>query len=350
MSLTLESPAAPASGCSSAAAPLRVLCWVAGGPGIGMGHVLRTLELARTLEQAGLRLVGFLCNDDPSSRAAITAAGRAPWLERDEAVPVADVLLVDRPTGVDATVQAFRTARPGLRIAALDSFDMEGGHADLIINLINHHPTLRRPLSARVRYQEGPAYAIIRGEFVAARDQPRRFPAEAREVLVSFGGADPAHHTGRVLDALAEGALPGTSVRLVIGPAFTDAAGTAARAHALGVTVLERVTDLAPHFADADLAVSGGGTTMLELACVGTPALVLPQNAAEARFAASLAAQGAVRLGDTSAVRRDLQALIHDAAARRRLHAAARASVDGFGSRRIADLLLGTFTRTSPGP
>jgi len=350
MRLTLESPAAPASDCSSVAAPLRLLCWVAGGPGIGMGHVLRTLELARSLEKAGLRIAGFRCNEDPSSRAAIMAAGRALWPERDEAAPAADVLLVDRPTGVDATVQAFRAARPGLRIAALDSFDMEGGHADLIINLINHHPTLRCPQSARVRYQEGPAYAIVRGEFLAARDHPRSFPAQAREVLVSFGGADPADHTGRVLDALAEGALPGTSVRLVIGPAFTDAAGTAARARALGVTVLERVTDLAPYFAAADLAVSGGGTTMLELACVGTPTLVLPQNAAEARFAESLAARGAVRLGETSAVRRDLQALIDDADARRRLHAAARVSVDGFGSRRIADLLLDTFNHVSSCP
>lgn len=342
MSQTFAVPTVVAAGLPPPA-PLRALCWVAGGPRIGLGHVMRSLELARTLAQRGLSIVGFLCNDDAASRAAIRAAGYACWPDGDGAAPAADVLLVDRPAGVDAAVQAFVAGRPGLRLAALDDFDMEGGRAELVVNLINHHPTLRRPQSARVHYHEGPAYAIIRGEFVAARERPRRFPASAREVVVCFGGADPANHTGRVLDALAEHPLDGVTVRLVIGPAFKGAADTAARARSLGVTVLERVADLAPHFAAADLAVSGGGTTMLELACVGTPTLVLPQNAAEARFAASLAARGAVCLSEPSALPRDLPALIHDAAARRRLHAAARASVDGLGCRRIADLLVGTF-------
>jgi spore coat polysaccharide biosynthesis predicted glycosyltransferase SpsG len=241
-----------------------------------------------------------------------------------------------------------RALHPRLRIAALDSFDMEGSRADLIINLINHHPTLSRPLTPQVRYHEGAEYAIIRREFLAARNRARGIPLLAREVLVTFGGADPSNHTGLVLDALAQEPLKDVTVRIVVGPNFSRAGEVTARARALGFETLEKIDRLAPWFSRADLAVSGGGTTMLELACVGTPALVLPQNEAEARFASSLAGLGAVRLGQPAsgpaAVRRELDALINDQRARQLLNRCALEAVDGLGQQRIASLLLSTFT------
>lgn len=351
--LEIPPPAAPASPFRGNRA-LRVLCWVAGGPRIGMGHVRRSLELARTLTGAGLEIAGFICNDDPISLRALAVSGGQVWQEQDAAAAVAavDVLLVDRPEGGDRQIKRLRAEHPALHVAALDHFDMEDGAADLVINLFNHHPSLSRSLAAHVGYHEGLDYAIIRPSFLVVRDRPRCIPQRARQVIVSFGGADPRNHSALVLDALAEGAPPETTVRLVIGPSFSQAATVTARARTLGVEILEQVADLAPWFAEADLAVSGGGTTMLELACTGTPTLVLPQTEAEARFAASLAARGAVRLGrpveGSDGFRRDLIALINDQPARRRLNAAALATVDGRGRERIAGLLATTFTPSSP--
>jgi UDP-2,4-diacetamido-2,4,6-trideoxy-beta-L-altropyranose hydrolase len=349
MNPTLEIP------ISSAAMPsrrgmLRVLCWVAGGPRVGMGHVLRSLELARTLESAGLGIAGFVCNDDACSQLAITLAGRSVWKENDTELPLdeVDLLLVDRPSGPDERIMQARAAHPRLRIAALDCFDMEGSRADLLVNLINHHPTLVRPQASQVRYHEGAEYAIIRREFLAARIPARGIPSRVREVLVTFGGADPGNHTGLVLEALAQEPLKDTTVRIVVGPNFSRAGEVIARARALGLETLEKIDRLAPWFARADVAVSGGGTTMLELACTGTPTLVLPQNEAEARFASSLAGLGAVRLGrptvGATTVRRDLDALLNDQPARQRLSRCALEAVDGLGQQRIARLLLALFT------
>ncbi len=338
----------------SAGGRWRVLCWVAGGPQIGMGHVRRSVELARTLEGTGFEIVGFVCNDDPCSLLTLTLSGRPLWREKDESLPLAatDLLLVDRPAGADSRIKDLCRDHPALRIAALDSFDMESGAADLVINLINHHPVLTRPPAPHQRYHEGPEYAIIRREFVTARDRPRFIPLRAHQVLVTFGGADPRNHSSLLLEALAEGGLPETTVRLVVGPNFSHATEVIARARSLGVETLEQVADLAPSFAEADVAICGGGTTMLELACVGTPTLVLPQNEAENRFAASLAARGAVRLGrpdeGAEGLRRDLIALVNDQPARRRLNTTALTTVDGLGQRRIAELLLNSFTTATP--
>ena len=332
----------------------RVLFWVAAGPHIGMGHVFRCLGLARTFETVGLQVAGFLCNEDPCSVQMIRSAGYNLWREAEAAkAGRVDVVLVDRPAGVDHSIVALRMVYAGVLVVALDSFDMEACRADLVINLINHHPTLDRPCDSRVQYYEGVEYAIIRGEFVAVR-AIRDMPKKARQVVVCFGGSDPKNHTGLVLDALEQDSLPGVAVRIVIGPNFLHAGQTIARARALGFEPLERVSSLAPFFAAADLAISGGGTTMLELACTGTPTLILPQSQAETRFAESLARSSIVLVGKpdagTAELRRFIVDLIEDQPARVRMSTLGREAIDGLGRRRIAELLLANIHRFKQEP
>lgn len=348
MSTLAASPRLPARRASlEARSALRLAFWVAGGPQVGMGHVFRSLELARTLESHGIEIVGFACNDDTRSRDLIQQAGRTGWSETELPADQIDVILVDRPTGADKRVAAWQAAHAKIRLAALDDFQMEATPSDLVINLINHHPTRSRPVSPYVAYHEGPAYAIVRSEFLAARLRSRVIAPSAKELVITFGGADPANHSARVLEAVAAPAFSGLRVRLVIGPNFARAAALEAQARVQGVEVIRNAPNLAGLFSGADVAISGGGTTMLELACLGTPTLVIPQNRAEARFSASLAARGAVMAlpseVKTAQLRSTLAGLLEDPAARRRLHDTARRVVDGRGQERIADLLLTVF-------
>ncbi len=88
---------------------------------------------------------------------------------------------------------------------------------------------------------------------------------------------------------------------------------------------------------------------MLELASLGTPALIIPQNVPEARFSASIAARGAVRTlpseFDPAELRREVLELLDDPSARARLSAAALQTVDGRGQARIASLILEAYAR-----
>lgn len=338
------------AGTASASGSLRVLCCVAGGPRIGMGHVSRSLELARALEAAGVSIVGFACNDDERSRNAILAAGWAAWSDTGEDLPLreTDLLLVDRPEGWGERLVTWRSGPRKLAVVALDRCDMGAGEAELVINLINHRPAMKFPRSPYAGYFEGIEYAIIRPEFLAARSAERTVSPRASSVIVSFGGADPQNRTGLLLDAIALAPFPETTVRVVVGPNFSQAAEVKERARQLGVEAIEGSTRLAPWFAGADVALSGGGTTMLELACVGTPNLVLPQTEAEMKFAESLAARGAVRVlgADVSAraLRNEIEGFIGDRGARVRFSAAALAAVDGLGASRIAELIVARFT------
>ena len=326
----------------------RLLFKVMGGPVIGMGQVIRSVELARTLPGAGFEVAGFVCNDDACTRAIVAAIGHRVWNDTAEFSAALretnpDVLLLDHPGPHHPVCVEARTICPDLTLVALDCFEMEHADFDLIINLINHHPTLKAPLSTAVDYHEGPAFAIIRREFAAHRDQPRRPAGTTPKILVTFGGSDPMRHTLRVLEALAS-VMEKLQLTVVVGPNFPHRAEVHQRATAAGVTILENVSDMAALMLDADLAISGGGTTMLELATLGIPALIIPQNEPERRFSASIAARGAVRTRPLDIappeIRREVLALLDDPAACVRLSATGRQTVDGHGQARIADLIL----------
>jgi spore coat polysaccharide biosynthesis predicted glycosyltransferase SpsG len=331
----------------------RLLFKVMGGPIIGMGQVIRSVELARTLPDAGFEVAGFVCNDDACTRAIVAATGHRVWDDTTEFATALretqpDVLLLDHPGPHHPVCVEAHALVSDLTLVALDCFEMEHADFDLIINLINHHPTLRAPVSPEVDYHEGPDFAIIRREFAARRNERRR-PSGARpKILVTFGGSDPMRHTLRVLEALA-GDTGKLQLTVVVGPNFPHRRDVHHLASTLGAALLENVSDMAGLMLDADLAISGGGTTMLELATLGVPALIIPQNEAERRFSASIAARGAVRtlpldisLPD---LRRDVLALVDDPAARELLSATGRQTVDGEGQARIANLILQARTR-----
>jgi spore coat polysaccharide biosynthesis predicted glycosyltransferase SpsG len=328
--------------------PPRLLFKVMGGPIIGMGQVIRSVELARTLPGAGFEIVGFVCNDDACTREIVAATGLPVWNDTAEFGTALretnpDVLLLDHPGPHHPVCLEARAIRPDLTLVALDCFEMEHADFDLIINLINHHPTLRGPLSPEVEYHEGPAFAIIRREFAARRDEPRRPAGATPRILATFGGSDPMRHTLRVLEALS-GASEMLHLTVVVGPNFPHRAEVYQLAAVTGATVHENVRDIATLMLDADLAISGGGTTMLELATLGIPALIIPQNEPETRFSASIAARGAVRtlpldIAPTD-LRREVLALLDDPTARELLSKTGRQIVDGEGQARIADLIL----------
>lgn len=336
------------SSVSAAAPPPRLLFKVMGGPIIGMGQVIRSVELARTLPSAGFEIAGFVCNDDACTRAIVTATGLPVWNDTTEFAAAlresqADVLLLDHPGPHHPICVEARAIRPELTLVALDCFEMEHADFDLIINLINHHSTLKAPLSSEVDYHEGPAFAIIRREFATYRNQPHGSVGARPKILATFGGSDPMRHTLRVLEALS-GDADKLLLTIVIGPNFPHRAEVHRLATAMGAVVHENVRDIAALMLDADIAISGGGTTMLELATLGIPALIIPQNEPETRFSASIAARGAVRtlpldIAPTN-LRHEVLALLADPTARQLLSVTGRQTVDGHGQARIASLIL----------
>jgi spore coat polysaccharide biosynthesis predicted glycosyltransferase SpsG len=299
-----------------------------GGPIAGVGHVLRSWSLAERLRQHGARV--SLVN-----RPVTTPLLPGP-LPRTGAAP--DVLVIDRPDTTAALIGRRHRRWPSARIVALDYYGVPVTGLAAVINLnLARVRTNRRPQI----YRLGLEYATLRPSFTEYRRCRRPVPASVRRVLVGFGGTDPLDWTVAAVEAVRSATDAGISIEVLSGRAVEPG-----RLAADGITLHVAVTDPAPLLQRSDLAVIGGGTMMIEAACLGLPALVIPRTADERAFARTFARAGAVCLLraaprlPAARLRLQVQRLIADRRARLRMRRAGRALIDGRGADRVARLIL----------
>ena len=337
---------------------VRALIKVMGGPSIGMGHVMRSLELANELMRRGVAVIGFQCNEDRTSEEKIQSKGFHCDVSGEEELSKlidergVNFLLIDHPGELTGLCQTLRVAFSDLFIAALDQCDLDNERLDVIVNLFNHNPVLKVPTSEKVGYYEGLQYAVIRVDFVPYIHQEKVVPSKVENVLVSFGGSDPKKNTIKVVEALRLYPLKGMVFHFILGANFAHRD-----------VIIEMLRDLetecqvhedVPHIEElmyrCDLGLSGGGTTMMEMACLGTPAIVVAQNMNEVRFAGHFASHDAVRhLGLAEKVGADeimdtIADLAESREERKRMSAGGKRLIDGRGCERIVTTLLKEFT------
>jgi spore coat polysaccharide biosynthesis protein SpsF len=191
----------------------------------------------------------------------------------------------------------------------------------------------------------GPEYAILRAHFGGAAKEVR---ARAERVLLSFGGSDPQGLTLKAARAL--GVLPPeVEVVAVAGPAFSHRREFEALASSLPrrVPLVDREgAHIADLMLEADVVVGSGGMSVYELAALGTPGVVLGQNAREDKRMREFARHGTVEylgLGpevEEGAIGEAVRALLADAGRRRAMSERGRALVDGRGAARTAEMVL----------
>jgi spore coat polysaccharide biosynthesis predicted glycosyltransferase SpsG len=193
----------------------------------------------------------------------------------------------------------------------------------------------------------GTVYTLLRREFLKYRDQARAIPAVGRKVLVTMGGADPENITETVVRALDMVPVAGLEAVIVVGGSnpHLDALQLAVARSRLHRELLLNVTDMASQMADADVAVTAGGTSVWELALLRVPALGIARARQETELLRGAAARGMiVDLGfhlDVSpgVIAGMLVKLLSDPDERARLSGAARRVVDGFGPQRVLRMM-----------
>jgi UDP-2,4-diacetamido-2,4,6-trideoxy-beta-L-altropyranose hydrolase len=326
------------------------------GPAMGGGHLMRCLALALAYRAAGGDVVFLSCCDSARLRARVRAAGfrlvDAAAMHPDPADAGATLALARETGAVWAVVDgyhfdpgyhaALRSA--GLRVLALaDMVQWAAYDVDLLLDQNADAPHLAFPVGDATRLLAGPHFALLRPEFAAARAADRVLPAEARRILVTLGAGAPGDGRRLVLDALARSGLAGLEVRVVVGPA--DPALEASGHHAGNGAAAEYIADpadLPGLMAWADLAVSAGGITTWELACLGVPTLQLILADNQRGPALEMARLGLTRcLGEVGvvgpqAVAEEIGRAAGDRAWREAVARDGRRLLDGRGAERVA--------------
>jgi len=326
----------------------RVAFLTHGGPAIGLGHVSRCLSLARTLAAGGARVV-FLVGRESQVTSVVEGAGfdvvETDWESAETAAREAvaglrpETLVVDSYAVSSALLDSLR-ALVG-RLAAIDDIADRPLPVHMVVNGGADAERLEyRGGLPDTTYLLGPRYALLDPAYGEAPTRETR-PSVGR-VLVTVGGG--SHR--RVLQAVVRAALSldTATVDVVLGPfASEDMFGALEDSR---VVVHRGASALRPLMLAADVAVSGAGMTLLELAATATPTVFLtlatnqePNASAFERAGAALPAGSPDAPDCGAAVALNLKRLAGDPALRESLGASARRLVDGQGAQRVARAL-----------
>ncbi|MDD5075395.1 MAG: GNAT family N-acetyltransferase, partial [Candidatus Peribacteraceae bacterium] len=159
-----------------------------------------------------------------------------------------------------------------------------------------------------------------------------------------LGGADPENVTRTVIDALA--ALEDAKVKVIIGGANPHRDSVKAACKGAGMDLIVDAPEMHALMTWADMAVSAGGTTCYELACMGVPMITIVLAENQRAVAEGIAREGAgIDVGwhakvTTRAVEQAARTLSGQKKERTRMARTGEALVDGHGAARVCRTLL----------
>jgi UDP-2,4-diacetamido-2,4,6-trideoxy-beta-L-altropyranose hydrolase len=322
-----------------------------GGPAVGLGHLSRCAALGRAAVAEGARacvLVPEPARIAPLLRGLDVEVLESPWpvdpahARATLAGLAPETIVVDSYAASAPFLDSLRAVAP---VVAVDDLADRPLPVDVVVNGGGGAETLPYARRPGTTYLLGPRYALLDLAYAAA---PRRaVVARVRRVLVCLGGSRQVA-AGVAALAAVDRALHGCVVDLVVGPAAGTSWELDGAAREMGnLVVIHRDRfGLRELMLRADLAVSGAGMTLLEMAATATPVVAIgladnqrPNLDAFARAGAALAAGAAGHPELGQAIEASVRRLAGDAELRAAMGARGRALVDGQGASRVARLI-----------
>jgi UDP-2,4-diacetamido-2,4,6-trideoxy-beta-L-altropyranose hydrolase len=204
----------------------RIVLRADGDSEMGLGHLARALALADML--AGAHPLAFHTRCRIPSLLQLIAE-KATLVSWDDGAPLAeegprfaaalapgDLVVLDGPH-FDVDYQRAVKAR-GLPLVCVDDLHDRPFVADLIVNHAGGLAAADYTAAPGTRFCLGPAYALLRREFLAAARRRRPRP-DTSDVLVCLGGADPRNDLLHVLDRAVR-QLSGARFQIVLGAGY----------------------------------------------------------------------------------------------------------------------------------
>lgn len=303
------------------------------GPGVGLGHLERMLALADALRPdvsvavvvpAGdVAVLRRVADRGHATRPMAGSAAERALAASDQAP--ADVIVIDGYP-FDATVQ--RRLRDRAALVVVDDLGAPTA-CDVAVNPAPGGEA-KRPDGADV-FLGGAAYALLSLSVVEARDTGAA-GAGRRSVLVSTGATDATGLTARVAAELLDHDAT-VEVVVVVGPEMDRAA----LPDHPRLTVLLAPSTLAGALAAATVFTGAAGTTAVQAACVGVPAVITAVVPNQLDQATALAAAGCALLAPSERLAGECLRLLDDPGRRTEMGRRGRELVDGQGAARVAD-------------
>lgn len=319
---------------------------------IGTGHLIESLNLVKLARKNGLDVDCWVSRRTPKLILSKIPFSYGVFSDLNEA---RNILKTKK---FDCAVFNFRKinngilrslAGNGLKRLCIDEFGGRRLDCDAIINPIivdKYHPY---PASGeKIKLYVGADYLSISNKFIEVRKKKRIFKGAIREVTVCMGGVDRSGATLNIIEALTQWRKEARK-NIILGAGFpflSEIKEKTKTLKSLNFRIYYNVKNVVPLFMSSDVVFTAGGNTLYELACLGTPAIVLYEDEHEKENGLAFARRGfGVCLGRGASTKKEIilsaLAKFEDPGFRSRLSLKGKKIVDGKGAQRILNILEG---------
>lgn len=319
-----------------------------------MGHLMESLVLAEHFTKKGAS-VYFVINPYEPSRLELQKRGIAyveyELDEIDEIIHfinkknVRHVIINHRNVSLNILE---RIQHEDFSVTVIDQLGNKPIICDLLINKSLVPQWLQYDFPAnRPTCCFGADYAILGDSYRKLNRKKKAFSKNRYTVLVSMGGVDRTGATLRIIEALRP--IANISKEIILGNGFAhfkQLKQLCKKNNDPSFHFYAGVGDLHERMSQADIVISAGGNTLFEMACVGTPGIVLWEDEHEHIQAESLDEKGCVVcLGNgihtpINVISDFVHKLLKDSLRREKMSQCGKSLVDAKGRNRIAAAIM----------
>lgn len=273
---------------------------VVGYAKVGLGHAFRAVMLAHELVNYDLV---FIC--EKRSELAIEhirannyqvtvcengqLAGTVIDISPD--IVINDILDTDK-------IYVNRLKEQGIKVVNFEDLGDGHLHADLVVNALYPDKVESKKVLT------GEQYFCVRDEFLYIDKVIKS--DRIKQVLLTFGGVDEGDLTTKVLSSIHKLCIKrAIAIVVVLGPGYQNKEsleGFLKNISNLEVTVHHQTKRISDLMKNSDLAITSGGRTVLELATLQVPTIVICQNQRETTHTFASRKNGVLNLGHRESV------------------------------------------------
>ncbi len=329
-----------------------IVFWTEGGQGIGMGHLHRSLVIAREFLKSGQPSL-FIINNDPVAMNRVSAQefpfqlGKLDGKELPSFISKAPKTFVfDTKKDISALIKTLK--RLGHKLILMDNTTPARLGADVVIYPSALFDNKLDWPGVAGRVYGGAEYVVVDETFLKARKKnQRRQHQPPYHILITMGGSDPRQLTYEMVASLRYLSGP-VVITVVIGPAFIPDPRLVQmeRSNDPRLTFIRNKNNLSSFMADSHIAITAVGTTLYELAAVGVPAIIAANHSEDHRDLELYKKLGMnLPLGfyqdiTPLQIQNAVSWLIEDKAAWQNMRNKGWQLIDGHGARRIAECIM----------
>lgn len=260
----------------------KIIIRVDGYREIGLGHIYRGLQLIDSLTDSEVFFV-LKSVSDIGIKKIKESFYPFQIIEHDDEIceiidnENVDIVINDILNTTEEYMEMLKKHK--VRIINFEDLGEGANLADAVIN------DLYEKENDNPNYYWGSDYYLIRNEFLM--ETPKEFSDTVREIIVLFGGTDPKNLTKSTVSVLKEIVVKHDDIHctVILGMGYDRREDIESLVNGLenNFEIVQNVKMMTEYMKKADLAISSQGRTMLELASMAVPTVLLAEHERESR-------------------------------------------------------------------